>query len=90
MVHSLQLRCAQSIFPVLWQRIRKERGETWLPYFYAFVMGVFAACALDLNTLCLAQTIDILSIADPALQYLAAGGVAALSMGILRALDGII
>jgi len=62
----------------LWLRIRKELGDTPPPYFQAILMAVFALFALTLDTLFLAPTMDILNIADPALQFLAAAGFAAL------------
>ena len=62
----------------LWQRIRKELGDTPLPFFHAFLMAGFALFALALDTLFLAPTMDILNVAQPVLQYLAAAGIAAL------------
>jgi len=62
----------------LWQRIRKELGDTAPPYFQAVLMAVFAFFALVLDTLFLAPTMDILNIASPALQFLAATGLAML------------
>ena len=62
----------------LWARIRKELGDTPPPYFQAIVMGCCAFFALTLDTLFLAPTMDILNIADPVFQFLAAAGLAAL------------
>jgi hypothetical protein len=62
----------------LWQRIRKEHGDTPPPCFQAVLMAVFAFFALTLDTLFLAPTMDILNIASPALQLLAAAGLAVL------------
>ncbi|HUV96071.1 MAG TPA: hypothetical protein VMV98_01255 [Acidobacteriaceae bacterium] len=62
----------------LWTRIRKELGDTPPPYFQAIVMACCAFFALTLDTLFLAPTMDILNIADPVFQYLAAAGLAAL------------
>lgn len=62
----------------LWLRIRKELGDTPPPYFQAMLMAAFALFALALDTLFLAPTMDILNIANPALQFLAAAGFAAL------------
>ncbi len=62
----------------LWLRIRKELGDTSPPYFHAVLMACFALFALTLDTLFLAPTMDILNIASPALQFLAAAGLAAL------------
>jgi hypothetical protein len=61
-----------------WMRIRKELGDTQPPYFHAILMAIFALFALVLDTLFLAPTMDILNIAHPAFQYLAAAGFAAL------------
>jgi hypothetical protein len=61
-----------------WARIRKELGDTPPPYFQAIVMACCALFALTLDTLFLAPTMDILNIAHPALQFLAAAGFAAL------------
>jgi hypothetical protein len=68
----------------LWQHVRKDLGDTPPPYFHAVVMAVFAGCALVLDTLFLAPTMDILNIANPLLQYIAAGGVAALSTSVFE------
>ena len=46
-------------------------------------MATFALFALLLDTLFLAPTMDILNIADPALQFLAAAGFAAFCLPIL-------
>jgi hypothetical protein len=62
----------------LWTRIRKELGDTPPPYFHAILMAAFAIFALMLDTLFLAPTMDILNIAHPALQFLAAAGLAVL------------
>jgi Flp pilus assembly protein TadB len=62
----------------LWQRIRKEYGDTPPPYFQAVLMAFFALFALALDTLFLAPTMDILNVAGPALQFLAAAGLAVL------------
>lgn len=62
----------------LWTRVRKEYGDTPPPYFHAILMACFALFALMLDTLFLAPTMDILNIASPALQFLAAAGLAAL------------
>ena len=70
-----------------WQRVRKELGDTPPPYFHAVVMAVFAGCALVLDTLFLAPTMDILAIANITLQYIAAAGVAALSTSVFEISD---
>jgi len=73
-----QVRKEKPEAEALWLRIRKEHGDTPPPYFHAIVMAVFALFALMLDTLFLAPTMDILNIANPALQFLAAAGFAAL------------
>jgi hypothetical protein len=73
-----QVRKEKPEAEALWQRIRKELGDTPPSYFQAVVMAVFALFALTLDTLFLAPTMDIMNIAHPALQFLAAAGLAAL------------
>ncbi|HVB35577.1 MAG TPA: hypothetical protein VNJ52_14575 [Patescibacteria group bacterium] len=65
----------------VWTRVRKELGDVPPPYFHAVLMAIFAVFAIALDTLFLAPTMDILNIAHPALQFLAASGVAAVSTG---------
>jgi hypothetical protein len=62
----------------VWNRIRKEFGETPPPYFHALLMATLAFFALALDTLFLAPTMDILNIADPAFQLFAAAALASL------------
>ncbi len=73
-----QVRKERPEAETVWQRIRKELGDTPPPYVQAFMMAVFATFALFLDTVFLAPTMDILNIANPMLQYLAAAGFAAL------------
>jgi hypothetical protein len=73
-----QVRREKPEAEAIWQRIRKEYGDTPPPYFHAILTAAFALCALTLDTFFLAPTMDILNIADPGLQYLAAAGLAAL------------
>lgn len=73
-----QVRKEKPEAEALWLRIRKELGDTPPPYFHAAVMACFAFFALALDTLFLAPTMDILNIAHPVLQFLAAAGFAAL------------
>lgn len=61
--------------------MRDEQGDTPPPYFQALMMAFFATFALFLDALFLAPTMDLLFISDPALQYLAAAGFAALFTG---------
>src|SRR5580658_1099740 len=68
----------------VWQKVRKELGDTPPPYFHAVVMWIFAAFAQVIDTLFLAPTMDILNIASAFLQYLGAAGLAAISTGIFE------
>jgi hypothetical protein len=82
-LHSLeaklqQVRKEKPEAEAIWQRIRKELGDTPPPYFQAIVMACCAFFALALDTLFLAPTMDILNIADPVFQLFAAAGLAAL------------
>jgi hypothetical protein len=61
-----------------WTRVKKDLGDTPPPFFHAILMAVFAFSALVLDTLFLAPSMDILNVANPALQMLAAAGVAIL------------
>jgi hypothetical protein len=73
-----QVRKEKPEAEALWQRVRKELGDTPPPYFQVIVMACCAFFALILDTLFLAPTMDILNIADPVFQFLAAAGMAAL------------
>lgn len=73
-----QVRKEKPEAEALWLRIRKELGDTPPPYFQAILMACCAFFALALDTLFLAPTMDILNIANPALQFLAAAGLAVL------------
>lgn len=61
-----------------WTHVKKELGDTPPPFFHAMLMAVFAFSALALDTMFLAPSMDILNVANPALQFLAAIGFAAL------------
>jgi len=73
-----QVRKERPEAETVWQRIRKELGDTPPPYLQAVMMATFATFALFLDAVFLAPTMDILNVANPALQYLAAAGFAAL------------
>ena len=82
-LHTLEAKLSQAKkekpeAEALWLRIRTELGDTPPPYFQAIVMACCALFALLLDTLFLAPTMDILNIANPTLQFLAAAGFAAL------------
>lgn len=61
-----------------WTRVKKDLGDTPPPFFHALLMVGFASIALSLDALFLAPSMDILNVARPALQMLAAAGVAIL------------
>ncbi len=61
-----------------WTRVKKDLGDTPPPFFHALLMVGFASTALALDALFLAPSMDILNVAHPALQMLAAAGVAIL------------
>lgn len=61
-----------------WTRVKKDLGDTPPPYFHAMLMVFFACSALGLDALFLAPSMDMLNVANPALQFLAAAGVAML------------
>lgn len=61
-----------------WTRVKKDLGDTPPPFFHALLMVGFASIALSLDALFLAPSMDILNVAHPALQMLAAAGVAIL------------
>lgn len=63
---------------LLWQKVRKELGDTPPPYFHALFMALFGAFALFVDALILAPSMDLLGVADPALQYFVAAGFALL------------
>lgn len=62
----------------VWQRVRKELGDTRPSVFQAVFLAIFAAFALFLDTLFLAPTMDILNVTSPVVQFFAAAGFAAL------------
>jgi len=61
-----------------WTRVKKDLGDTPPPFFHALLMVVFACSALAIDTLFLSPSMDILNVTLPALQMLAAAGVAML------------
>jgi hypothetical protein len=73
-----QVRKEKPEAETVWARIRKELSDTPPPYFQAILLACCAFFALALDTLFLAPTMDILNIAIPVLQFLAAVGFAAL------------
>jgi len=73
-----QVRKERPEAEAVWERIREEFGDTQPPYFQAILMACGAFFALIVDTLFLAPTMDILNIASPVLQFIAALGFAAL------------
>jgi hypothetical protein len=73
-----QVRKERPEAEAVWQRLKKELGDTPPPYLHAVVMAVFGCFAILVDTILLAPTMDILNIANPFLQYVAAAGFAAL------------
>lgn len=61
-----------------WNRVKRDLGDTPPPFFHAILMVVFAFAALAIDTLFLSPSMDILNVAQPVLQMLAAAGVAML------------
>ena len=74
-----QVRRERPEAEAVWTRIKKELGDTPPPFFHAVLMAVFACFALMIDALFLAPSMDILNVSLPALQFLAAAGVAILS-----------
>jgi len=62
----------------VWNRAKKEYGDTPPPYFRALFLAVLSCMALGLDAIFLAPSMDILYVSNPVLQYMAAIGIAAL------------
>lgn len=73
-----QVRRERPEAEAVWLRVKKDLGDTPPPFFHAVLMAFFALFALGLDTLFLAPSMDILNVAHPVLQFLAAAGFAAL------------
>lgn len=73
-----QVRKERPESEALWQKVRKELGDTPPPCFHALFMACFGAFALFVDSLILAPSMDMLGVADPALQYFVAAGFALL------------
>lgn len=73
-----QVRKERPEAEAVWEQVRAELGDTPPPYFQAILMVFGAVFALLVDTLFLAPTMDIMNIANPALQFIAAFGFAAL------------
>lgn len=74
-----QVRRERPEAEAVWLRVKKELGDTPPPFFHAVLMAFFALFALALDTVFLAPSMDILNVAHPVLQFLAAAGFAALT-----------
>lgn len=73
-----QVRRERPEAEAVWTRVRKDLGDTPPPSLHALLMVLFACSALAIDTLFLSPSMDILNVALPALQMLAAAGVAML------------
>lgn len=73
-----QVRKERPESEALWQKVRKELGDTPPPYFHALFMAFFGAFALLVDALVLAPSMDMIGVALPALQYFVAAGFAML------------
>jgi hypothetical protein len=63
----------------VWERIRREVGDTVPSIAEALAMAVFALFTLALDAIFIAPSMDVLSVADAALQFVAASGLAVFS-----------
>src|SRR5580658_1781683 len=61
-----------------WTRVKNDLGDTPPPCFHAILMAIFAFSAFAIDALFLAPSMDILNVVHPALQLLAAAGIAIL------------
>ncbi len=73
-----QVRRERPEAEAVWTRVRKELGDTPPQFFHGALMAVFAFFALAVDTLFLAPSMDMLNVVHPALQLVAAAGVALL------------
>lgn len=62
----------------VWEKLRELHGDTAPPYFHALLMAAFGLCALVVDVLVLAPSMDMIGVADVSFQYVAACGFAAL------------
>lgn len=74
-----QVRRERPEAEAVWLRVKKDLGDTPPPFLHAVLMALFAIFALALDTVFLAPSMDILNVAHPVLQFLAAAGFAALT-----------
>jgi len=63
----------------VWRRVRVELGDVPPSSAEALVLGGFAAFALALDAVFIAPSMDLMNVADPALQFLAGAGLAVLA-----------
>jgi len=63
----------------VWERVRAEVGDTIPSTAEALAMAVFALFTLALDAIFIAPSMDVLSVADPAMQFVAASGLALFS-----------
>lgn len=73
-----QVRKERPEAEAVWQKVRRDLGDTPPPYFHALFMAVFGAFALIVDALVLAPSMDMIGVADPLFQYVVAAGFAML------------
>lgn len=92
-----QVRKERPEAEAVWQKVRKELGDTPPPYFHALFMAVFGTFALFVDAFVLAPSMDMIGVADPLFQYVVAAGFAMLftawfelaGLSYLRARDNV-
>jgi len=62
----------------IWDVVRKDLGDMPPPYFHAVLMAIFGSYALLVDAVILAPTMDMIGVAEPAVQYVVAVGFAML------------
>lgn len=73
-----QVRKERPEAEAIWQKVRKELGDTPPPYVHALFMAFFGLSALVVDALVLAPSMDMIGVADPVFQYVVALGFAML------------
>ena len=73
-----QVRKERPEAEAVWQKVRKELGDTPPAYFHALFMAFCGMFALAVDALVLAPSMDMIGVADPVFQYFVAVGFAVL------------
>lgn len=73
-----QVRKERPEAEAVWQKTRKELGDTPPPHFHVLFMAFFGTFALVVDALVFAPSMDMIGVADPALQYVVSLGFAML------------